>query len=156
MVIVLTGTAWGAPTPAAAESAKRAFDIPAGTAETVLRSFAEQADTQFVYSADKVKGVRTNALRGNYTPREGLDRLVSGTELSVVQDARTSALTVDRNRPRAIPQNSPIPQNAAKMKTHKQAHKTLFSWLAALSCHIGVLSADRGYVGLRLAFLRLF
>jgi hypothetical protein len=50
MPIVLTGTAWEVPTPAAAESAKRAFDIPAGTAETALRSFAEQADTQFAYS----------------------------------------------------------------------------------------------------------
>jgi iron complex outermembrane receptor protein len=132
IALVLTGTALGAPTPATAESAKRAFDIPAETAETALRSFAEQADTQFVYSADKVEGVRTNALRGNYAPREALDRLVSGTELFVVQDVRTGALTVDRNRPGAIPQNSPTPQNEAKMKTHIQTHNSLLSWLAAL------------------------
>ena len=132
IAIVLTGTAFGASRLAAAESANHAFDIPAENAETALRTFAEQADTQFVYSADKVKGVRTNALRGNYAPREALDRLVSGTELFVVQDDRTGALTVDRNRSRAIPQNSPTPQNEANVKTYRQTHKTLLGWLAAL------------------------
>jgi hypothetical protein len=39
----------GAPTPAAAESAKRAFDI---SAETAIRSFSEKADTQFGHSAE--------------------------------------------------------------------------------------------------------
>lgn len=130
--IVLTGTAFGAPTTAAVESANYAFDIPAENAETALRTFAEQADTQFVFSADKVKGVRTNALRGNYAPREALDRLVSGTELFVVQDSGTGALTVDRNRSQAIPQNSPTPQNEANVKSYRQTQKTLLGWLAAL------------------------
>ena len=114
--MVLTGAAFGVPTPAAVESANRAFDIPAETAETALRSFAEQADAQFVFSADKVKGVRTNALKGSYAPREALDRLVSGTALVVVQDDRTGALTVDRYRTRAMARNSPTPNNEANMK----------------------------------------
>jgi hypothetical protein len=99
VVIVLAGTARGTPTPTVAGGATRAFDIPAATAESTLRIFAEQADTQFVYSADKVEGVRTNALKGNYAPREALAHLVSGTELFVVQDERTGALAVDRIRP---------------------------------------------------------
>ena len=120
--------AWGAQTPAGVDNAKRVFDIPAATAESTLRIFAEQADTQFVYSADKVAGVRTNALKGCYAPREALDRLVSGTELFVVQDERTGALTVDRNRPRAVPRPPPTPPNDANMKLHK----TLLGLLASL------------------------
>ncbi len=80
----------------AAEPAKRAFDIPAGMAEATLRAFSEQAGGQFIFSSDKVTGVRTNAVKGTFTPREALDRLIVGTDLRAVQDGRTGALTVDR------------------------------------------------------------
>lgn len=77
----------------------RTFDIPAGYAEETLRLFAGQAGTEFVFSAGKVKGVRTNAVKGEYPPHEALDRLLSGTALHAVQDAPTGALTVDRDPP---------------------------------------------------------
>ena len=93
---------------AAAEDRKRDFEIPAGAAETTLRLFAEQAGTQFVYSTDKVKGVRTNGVKGEYAPREALTRLIAGTELRVVQDEGTGALTVDRNTTTQISQESDL------------------------------------------------
>lgn len=80
----------------AAEAAKRAFDIPAGLAETSLRRFSEQAGGQFVFSADKVAGVRTRAVKGEFTALDALTRLLAGTTLRAVQDERTGALTVDR------------------------------------------------------------
>lgn len=80
----------------AAEPARKVFDIPAGPAESTLRRFSEQAGGQFVFSADKVTGVRTQTVKGEYTPRQALDRLVAGTELRAVQDNSTGALTVDR------------------------------------------------------------
>src|SRR5687768_6107338 len=80
----------------AAKPAKRSFDIPAGLAETTLRQFADQAGGQFIFSATKVAGVRTNPIRGDFTPRDALDRLVAGTDLRVIHDERTGALTVDR------------------------------------------------------------
>jgi iron complex outermembrane recepter protein len=138
VVTVLAGTAWGTPTPTVAGGATRAFDIPAATAESTLRIFAEQADTQFVYSADKVEGVRTNALKGNYAPREALAHLVSGTELFVVQDERTGALAVDRIRPPAIPPPPPANQDDKKMKPHK----TLLGLLASLFVAIAPAPLD--------------
>jgi iron complex outermembrane recepter protein len=80
----------------AAQPAKRSFDIPAGLAEATLRQFADQAGGQFIFSAIKVAGVRTNPIRGDFTPRDALDRLVAGTDLRVIHDERTGALTVDR------------------------------------------------------------
>lgn len=74
----------------------RTFDIAAGAAETTLRQFSEQANVQFLFSSAKVAGVRTNAVKGEHTPKDALDRLVAGTELRTVHDARTGALTVDR------------------------------------------------------------
>jgi iron complex outermembrane receptor protein len=85
----------------AAEPARKAFDIPAGPAESTLRRFSEQAGGQFVFSADKVAGVRTQAVKGEFTARQALDRLIAGTELRAVQDAGTGALTVDRVTSRA-------------------------------------------------------
>src|SRR5688572_21931002 len=79
-----------------AAEATKSFNIPAGPAETTLRQFAQQAGGQFVYSAEKVAGVRTNELKGEFSAREGLQRLVAGTALRAVQDERTGALTVDR------------------------------------------------------------
>ncbi len=95
------------------EDATRTFNIPSGAAEDTLGLFAQQAATQFVFSADKVKGVRTNALKGGYAPREALNRLVAGTPLRVVQDAGTGALTVDRGPADQISGES----DSAKKKT---------------------------------------
>lgn len=81
---------------AAGEPGKRAFEIPAGPAEATLRTFSDQAGGQFLFSAEKVAGVRTNAVKGDFTAREALQRLVAGTALRAVQDERTGALTVDR------------------------------------------------------------
>jgi len=86
----------------AAEPAKRAFDIPAGVAEATLRTFSEQAGGQFIFSSDKVTGVRTNAVKGSFTPREALDRLIAGTDLRAVQDGRAGALTIDRVNSRPV------------------------------------------------------
>ena len=114
---------------AAAEDSICVFDIPAGQAEGSLRSFSEQAHAQFVFSADKVKGVRLNALKGSYTPRVALERLISGTELCVVQDDKTGALTVDRNRLPAMPiASTPTPnkQNVKKPNTLRHFMAALF------------------------------
>src|SRR5215211_5428586 len=59
------------------EAATRRFDIPAGPAESTLRQFSEQAGGQFIFSADKVAGVRTHSVKGQFTARDALDRLVA-------------------------------------------------------------------------------
>lgn len=75
------------------------FDIPNGEAEQTLQLFARQSGAEFVFSASKVKGVRTHAVKGAFQPGEALDRMLSGTGLHSVQDKPTGALTVDRDRP---------------------------------------------------------
>ena len=62
LLFVCTAVVFALGTACAAEPAKRAFDIPAGRAETTLRLFSEQAGGQFIFSADKVAGVRTLAV----------------------------------------------------------------------------------------------
>ncbi|TVR51193.1 MAG: TonB-dependent receptor [Puniceicoccaceae bacterium] len=81
----------------AAEAPKRSFNLPAADAVEALRGFTEQSGEQIVYPVERVRGVRTNPVRGEYTPREALEAMLAETTLSVVQDAATGALVVARD-----------------------------------------------------------
>lgn len=65
----------------AAEPAKRAFDLPADDAAVTLKSFAEQSGQEIVYAVDLVKGTPTNAVKGEFTPKDALDQMLAGTTL---------------------------------------------------------------------------
>ncbi len=77
-----------------AQTARRSFNIPANYAEATLKEFSKQADVQIVFDVDKVGGVRTAALRGDFTPKEALDRMFAGTKLVAARDEKTGAFTV--------------------------------------------------------------
>ncbi|MCX6941929.1 MAG: carboxypeptidase regulatory-like domain-containing protein, partial [Verrucomicrobia bacterium] len=80
----------------AADQAKKSYQLPAGDAAATLKRFSELSGEQIVYPVDVVRGVQTNALSGELTARDALDRLVAGTELRVVQDASSGALAINR------------------------------------------------------------
>lgn len=90
-------TAWAA----GADPPKTSFRLPEGDAAVTLRQFSQQARTPIIYPIDTVRGVKTNAVQGEFTARVALDRMVAGTDLVVSQDERTGALTV--GRPSRIP-----------------------------------------------------
>lgn len=106
----------------AAEATRNTFTIPAGVAEATLRLFSQQAGVQFVFDVDKVAGVRTAAVKGEYVPREALDRMFAGTGLVAAQDERSGALTLrhdgdpKKNADRAAPLTGdrPVPAGPAK------------------------------------------
>ncbi len=59
-----------------------------------------------LFAAETVRGVRTNAVRGDLTPREALDQMLAGTPLVAVPDERSGALAVSR-KPAAPAENTP-------------------------------------------------
>jgi len=79
-----------------ADIATKRFNIPRGDAAKTLRLFVEQSGEQVIFLVDRVRGITTHAVVGDYTPRAALDRMLAETELSVYQDEKTSALTVNR------------------------------------------------------------
>lgn len=82
----------------AAENTRRTYELPAGDAATMLRELSAISGREILFAADAVRGVRTNALRGSFTPFEAVNRLLAGTTLSVVQEEKTGALAVRRAR----------------------------------------------------------
>jgi outer membrane receptor protein involved in Fe transport len=70
-------TAWAAP---------RRFDLPAQEAVKAIPEFGRQAGMQVVAPADRLKGVRTVAVRGELETREALALLLKGTGLEVASN----------------------------------------------------------------------
>ncbi len=83
----------------AATEPRQPCDLPAGEAPATLRLFSDHFGKEVLFAADIVRGVRTNAVHGDYTAREALDRMFAGTDLAAVSDERSGALAVSRKRP---------------------------------------------------------
>ena len=78
----------------AATDARPTFDVPAGAAGPALQLFSTQSGRGVVFSPDTLSAVKTNAVRGAFTAREALDRLVANTGLLITADEKTGAFAV--------------------------------------------------------------
>ncbi len=95
--LALALAAWSAFLPArAAADPKVAFDLPLDRAEQSLKVFSAQSGQQVLFTTETVAQVRTNAVRGEYTPREALDRMLRGTGLAAEQDQPAGAWRIRR------------------------------------------------------------
>ena len=85
--------------PAAVQAQPRGFDIPAQSASSGVRAFAQQAGIRVIVAGRDADGRMTNAVRGDLEPREALDRLLARTGLSVRSfDAGVAILAGSPNR----------------------------------------------------------
>ncbi len=109
--------------------APRAFDVPAGDAADTLKLAARQAGLEIIFFADTVRGVRTPALRGEFRPREALDRLVAGTDLLVVDNESDGTLTLRRTVARMVRTTEPPHTPPPTMKS-KNPLAVIGAWLA--------------------------
>ncbi len=77
-----------------AKASKKNFDIPAGDALTALKRFVAQSGEQLIYKTESIDGIRTDVVQGSFTAREALQRMLSGTALSVAQDEKNGVLAI--------------------------------------------------------------
>lgn len=75
---------------------ERTFDIPAGDAAATLKQFSTQSGEQLLYTPADVAAVKTLPVKGAFTSRAALERMVAGTDLVVAQDRSTGALALRR------------------------------------------------------------
>lgn len=78
----------------AANKDKEDFDVPAGDAGGTLKRFAQQAHREIMFPAESVSEIETKALKGEFTVREALDRMLAGTSLRASEDEKTGALVI--------------------------------------------------------------
>ena len=85
---------------APAEAVRRSYAIAGGDAATTLRQLSDASGGEILFATEVVRGVRTNAVRGDYTPLEAARQMLAGTALMVTQDDKTGALAVYRQTAR--------------------------------------------------------
>src|SRR5665213_4168751 len=66
---------------------KLTFDIPSADAIVSLKAFSLQSGQEIIYSPDTVMGTRTNEVKGEYMPKDAIDRMLAGTVLISVQNS---------------------------------------------------------------------
>lgn len=86
----------------------REFNLPEGDADKTIPSFARQSGIQIIVPAERLRGKKTQEIRGRMDSRVALDQLLEGTDLKVVvtEDGRTLSLS------QAISRQSPVTQMA--------------------------------------------
>jgi outer membrane receptor protein involved in Fe transport len=117
---------------------KRSFNLPRGDAAATLGQFAGASGRQIIYMMDKVRGEQTNAVQGEYSPREALERMLAGTALVAVQDTATGAFVIKRTLPPAPAPHAqpPAPKSAADPASpmkRKNLLAAVAGWLAVLT-----------------------
>ncbi len=86
----------------AAFAQARNIDIPAEDLKSALDAYISQSGVELVYKADDVNGLKSQAVRGSFTPEQALARLLQGTNVAaqrgtsgafvVVRQAQSSAI----------------------------------------------------------------
>jgi outer membrane receptor for ferric coprogen and ferric-rhodotorulic acid len=59
------------------------LDVPAGNLVSALKSLAAQTDVELVYRAEQLKDLRTEGVKGAFSPQEAIAILLKGTALQV-------------------------------------------------------------------------
>ncbi|HRP06637.1 MAG TPA: TonB-dependent receptor, partial [Opitutaceae bacterium] len=72
-----------------------------GEAIATLKQAARQAGVEIMFPASTVRGVTTNAVKGQLTTPEALAQMLAGTGLLIVQDEKTGALAIRREAEQA-------------------------------------------------------
>jgi TonB-dependent receptor len=133
-LLLLALTALATSARAAAEGARRLYAVAGGDAATTLPQFVEQSGEQVVYLVPKVRGVKTNPVRGEFTAREVLDRMLANTALVAVQDEKSGALMIHRpaaTPPPAAPPSPPRPpQPQNEVMKRKNPLALVGAWFA--------------------------
>lgn len=81
---------------ASPSAAKRPFNLPADVAEKTLKLFSEQSGRALIVGGQTAGDFRTQAVRGQFTAREALDRMLSGTGFVAKEDPENGAFVVYR------------------------------------------------------------
>jgi iron complex outermembrane receptor protein len=147
-----------APAARAADDARKPYEFPRGDAVEMLKRFADESGKQVVYLVDAVRGVTTNAVKGELTAREAVKRMVADTVLVVVEDEKTGALMINRAvsaQPSASPTGRETPPKSSSQEVSKPVRKknlvaTVVAWLAlVVGPNPAAMSAEAGGTSLQ-------
>jgi iron complex outermembrane recepter protein len=83
----------------AQESGKRSFDLPSDLAAKTFKLFSEQSGRGMIADADLVRDVRTNSVKGEFSPSDAAGRMLASTGFVAREDPKNGAFVVYRESP---------------------------------------------------------
>jgi iron complex outermembrane receptor protein len=83
--------------------------VPSEDAVNSIPEFARQAGVQIVAPADRLEGMKTGAVKGDYDVRAGLELLLRGTGLQVASSDRQTILLKALPDDGSVPEDAPMP-----------------------------------------------
>lgn len=122
----------------AVEAAKIKFDLPADVVARSLKTFAHQSGLEVLISAELGRGVRTQPVKGEFTPREAVNRMLSRTGLAANQDEKTGAMVIKLaaigpdGAGKSNSDASSSPKKKTETMTDSNASRKAGAWLASL------------------------
>lgn len=78
----------------ATDAARIRFDLSADVVARSVKAFAQQSGKEVLISAELGREIRTQPVKGEFTPREAIDRMLSRTGLVAMQDEKTGAMVI--------------------------------------------------------------
>ncbi len=129
----------------AAEEGKRTFKISSSGAEAALKAFSEQSGRQVIAPTDLVKGVRTQAVQGEFTPREALDRLLLKSGLTAHFDDASGAFAIVREEARAPVAPKVVPTRVRDSSGARAGRDSSEEKSIELSPFVVAEEKDKGY-----------
>lgn len=76
------------------------FKVPEGKAVETLKEAARQADVEFIFSTELVEGVSTPALKGEYTPFDAFELMLTDSPFVVVQHQQSGVYSIQKSADR--------------------------------------------------------
>ena len=103
------------------------FDVAAGEAGVTLKQFARQAGREIMFPAQSVDTVRTKAVQGEFTVKEGLSRLLAETPLHAIEDQKTGALVIQRLDDPNVARAAQVAKASVRPETKSPAEEAIVS-----------------------------
>jgi TonB-dependent siderophore receptor len=81
--------------------ARQDVELPAGELVTALKALAAQSDVELVYQPGHLKNLRTDGVKGSYSPQEAIAILILGTGLKVTTATNGAIMIAPTSDPTA-------------------------------------------------------
>ena len=78
------------------EEVKKSFKLPEGNAAHTLKQAARQGRVDIVFSADVVKGMRTRAINGEYTPSEAFNLMLKDSLFVALKHRKSGIYLIEK------------------------------------------------------------
>ena len=73
------------------------FNVNEGLATETLKEAARQAEVEFIFSSELVRGLRTSAIKGKYTPSDAFKLLLADSRFIIVRHQQSGVYSIQQS-----------------------------------------------------------